>query len=206
MEEQLRDREGRTEEEYLAAYRPGDYEKPSLTADVAVFAPEGERLRLLLIRRGGHPCLGRWALPGGFANPDESVEETAARELEEETGLTGLPLGPVGFFSRPGRDPRTWVVSHAFAAIIPPERAGEAKAADDAADARWFDLRVERTGGEARIRFEAADVSFSVRLTVERLRLAPALEQVRVTVLEDGGLAFDHGEMIGRALCCLGLL
>lgn len=206
MEAELRDAKGRTEKEFLAAYRPGNYERPSLTADIAVFAPEGEKLRLLLIRRGGHPCLGRWALPGGFANKNEPVEATAARELEEETGLTGLQLGPVGFFSAPGRDPRTWVVSHAFAAVIPPERVGEVKAADDAADARWFELAVEKDGNRARIGFSAPDVSFAVRLTVERVTLAPALEQVKVTVLENGGLAFDHGEMIGRALCCLGLL
>ena len=201
MEEELRDAKGRTEKEYLATYKPGNYERPSLTADIAVFAQEKESLRLLLIRRGGHPCLGRWALPGGFANKNERVEETAARELEEETGLTGLKLGPVGFFSA-----RTWVVSHTFTAVIPPERVGEIQAGDDAADARWFTLSVQKEGEEARIGFEAPGAAFTVRLTVERTRLAPALESVRVQVLENGGLAFDHGEMIGRALCCLGLL
>ena len=204
--EELRDAKGRTEKEFLAAYKPGNYERPSLTADIAVFASEGDTLRLLLIRRGGHPYLGRWALPGGFANKNERVEETAARELEEETGLTGLKLGPVGFFSAPNRDPRMWVVSHAFTAVIPPERVGEIQAGDDAADARWFTLSVKNEDGEVRIGFEASGVSFAVRLTVERTAVTPTLESVKVTVLENGGLAFDHGEIIGRALCCLGVL
>ena len=105
----LRDKNGLTEEEFLAAYRPKDYPRPSLTADIAVFSQEAGALQVLLVRRGGHPFLGKWALPGGFAQPGEAVTQTARRELEEETGLKGLRLTPVGLFSQPGRDPRMWV-------------------------------------------------------------------------------------------------
>ena len=80
----LRDRDGLTEAEFLAAYRASDYPRPSVACDMAVFAvareeadsyrqlPEPE-LRLLLIQRGGHPCLGDWALPGGFVRDRKSV-------------------------------------------------------------------------------------------------------------------------------------
>ena len=121
---ELRDRRGLTEAEAIARYRAKNYPKPALTADIAIFAGTGKRCRLLLIRRGGHPFLGCWALPGGFADEGETIERTAARELEEETGISGLELRLVGVYSAPGRDPRGWTVSAAYAARGVALRAG----------------------------------------------------------------------------------
>ena len=137
---ELRDKRGLTEAEAIERYRAKNYPKPALTADIAVFARDGENVKLLLIRRGGHPFLGCWALPGGFADESETIEQTAARELREETGLTDLPLHLVGVYSAPGRDPRGWTVSAAYAVCV---EAGKlrAEAGDDAAEARWFDVR-----------------------------------------------------------------
>ena len=134
----LRDRNGLTEAEAIAEYRKKNYPKPALTADIAVFARHGTGWRLLLIQRGGHPYLGCWALPGGFADEGETIERTAARELEEETGLTGLDMALVGIYSAPGRDPRGWTVSAAYAVNV--EDQLNAVAGDDAAWAQWFDL------------------------------------------------------------------
>ena len=90
--EELRDARGMTEAEAIARYRSRNYPKPALTADIVVLARAGEGLKVLLIRRKGHPFIGKLALPGGFANENEPVEQTATRELEEETGVTGLEL------------------------------------------------------------------------------------------------------------------
>ena len=136
---ELRDRRGLTEAEAIERYRAKNYPKPALTADIAVFVRTDGRRKLLLIRRGGHPFLGCWALPGGFADPGETIEQTAARELEEETGLTGLPLRLVGVYSAPGRDPRGWTVSAAYAVCVEGDRL-RAVAGDDAAEAGWFDI------------------------------------------------------------------
>ena len=137
---ELRDKRGLTEAEAIARYRAKNYPKPALTADIAVFARSEGGLKLLLIRRGGHPFLNCWALPGGFADQGETIQQTAARELMEETGLVDLPLRLVGIYSAPGRDPRGWTVSVAYAVCV---EAGElcAEAGDDAAEARWFDVR-----------------------------------------------------------------
>ena len=136
---ELRDKRGLTESEAIERYRAKNYPKPALTADIAVFARGEGGVKLLLIRRGGHPFLGCWALPGGFADAGETIERTAARELEEETGLKDLPLQLVGVYSAPGRDPRGWTVSVAYAVCVE-EGQLQAVAGDDAAEAEWFDL------------------------------------------------------------------
>lgn len=135
-----RDRNGLTEEEFLAAYVEKDYPKPSLTADICVFRRVPDGLELLLVRRGGHPYLGCWALPGGFVKKGEDADTAAARELAEETGVEGLALEQVGFYSTPGRDPRGWIVSEAYLSVDGEGRS--AQAGDDAADAAWFALTV----------------------------------------------------------------
>ena len=146
MDERL-DGRGRKEAEAIAEYQKRNYPKPALTADICVFAGAGEGRKVLLIRRGGHPYLGCWALPGGFAEATEAIEGTARRELEEETGLAGLNMRLVGVYSAPGRDPRGWTVSVAFAAdLAAPLRA---RAGDDAREAGWFDL-VRGADGKAR--------------------------------------------------------
>ena len=126
---ELRDKRGMTEAEAIAAYRKKNYPKPALTADICIFARAGAGWKLLLIRRGGHPYLGCWALPGGFADEGERIESTAARELQEETGLSGLALRLVGIYSAPGRDPRGWTVSAAYAATGRVDEASVAVAA-----------------------------------------------------------------------------
>jgi 8-oxo-dGTP diphosphatase len=114
-----------------------------LTVDALVFrtvraAEEPGRLRLevLLIQRQREPFAGRWALPGGFVEPDEALPAAAARELEEETGVRGLPMVESGVYATPGRDPRGRVVSVAYWALLP--GAVELAAGDDAAGAAWY--------------------------------------------------------------------
>ena len=140
---ELRDKNGLTEAEYLKTYDPGDWKRPSLTADICIISRKEED-RILLIRRGNHPCLGRWALPGGFSEEGERIEETAARELLEETGISMLSedLGLVGVYSKPGRDPRGWTVTAAYLAVVDPDQV-KPIASDDADDVGWFTISKE---------------------------------------------------------------
>lgn len=136
-----RDAKGRTEAEAIAAYKEKNYPKPALTADIVLFTRDGNQVKVLLIRRGNHPYLGCWALPGGFANPNEPVAHTAFRELQEETGVMCDALQLVGVYSKPGRDPRGWVVSAAYTACV---ESGDhsIRGADDAAEARWMTVQL----------------------------------------------------------------
>ena len=193
---ELLDANGLTEAEYLAGYRQGDYPRPSVTADMAVFR-EGERgMELLLIRRGGHPFLGKWALPGGFSEPGETVDETAARELREETNLEGLPLTPFGFFSMPGRDVRAWTMSEGFAAILP-EDSPEPVAGDDARETGWFTVDSRWESGVLTLSFDGPE-QFEARLTRDGA--------YAFSILDTGGLAFDHAHIIAQAMEKMGLL
>ena len=139
MSNEKLDKDGLTEAEFLAAYDSDIYPKPSATADICVIARSGDISEILLIRRGNHPCLGQWALPGGFADKNEPLEETAARELAEETGITGVSLQLIGVYSKPGRDPRGWTISAAYAAALAKTEVS-VTAGDDAAAAAWFQV------------------------------------------------------------------
>ncbi|MDP3492586.1 MAG: NUDIX domain-containing protein [Hyphomonadaceae bacterium] len=96
-------------------------------------------LSLLLIKRGGPPFEGSWALPGGFLAPDEDLDSCAHRELKEETGVDAELLFHFANFSAPDRDPRQRVVSIAYLALLRFDLI-TLKAGSDAADARWFPL------------------------------------------------------------------
>ena len=108
-------------------------ETPKLMVDVVVPSEAG---RILLIRRASDPYEGQWALPGGFVEVGETLEEAAVREAGEETGLTVDIVRLVGVYSDPDRDPRGHNVSCAYLAR---NREGEPSAASDAAEVSFLD-------------------------------------------------------------------
>jgi 8-oxo-dGTP diphosphatase len=110
------------------------FKEPRVTVDAVIL----EGGRVVLVRRGTPPFRGRFALPGGFLEPGETVEWAARREAREETGLRVALTGLVGVYSGPGRDPRGPVVTVAFRAR---PVSGSLRGGDDAAEARWFQTR-----------------------------------------------------------------
>ena len=136
------------DQEFVKHYDDSKYAKRSVTADMVIFAYDGEQrenLQVLLIRRGRPPFQNQYALPGGFVNPDESVDDAAQRELLEETGVACGCLEQLRTFSTPGRDPRRWVITCAYLALVEQSQVC-VKAGDDAKAAEWF--RVRLTAGE----------------------------------------------------------
>jgi 8-oxo-dGTP diphosphatase len=115
-----------------------DYPRPAVTVDIAIVTRE-RKPRVLLIRRKHPPFAGKWALPGGFVDMDESLEEGARRELQEETGIKAARLEQVHTFGDPGRDPRGRTITVVYLARVAFSDV-EPKAADDAAEVGWFPL------------------------------------------------------------------
>lgn len=110
-----------------------EYRNPYPTVDIIIrLTDRPEPDNVLLIKRLNPPY--GWALPGGFVEYNESVEQTAVREAKEETGLDIKLIGLVGVFSAPGRDPRFHTITTVFSA----EAEGNPKAGDDAGEARIF--------------------------------------------------------------------
>ena len=122
------------ENKEMYSYR---YPRPAVTADCVIFGFDGVGIKVLLIQRGIESFKGKWALPGGFMNMNETVEECAKRELKEETGLTNASVEQFHSFSDVNRDPRERVVTVAHYALV---RLADVKGGDDAASARWFSM------------------------------------------------------------------
>jgi ADP-ribose pyrophosphatase YjhB (NUDIX family) len=116
-----------------------EWPRPMVTVDAAVFGFFDGRARLLLIKRGRYPYEGQWAIPGGFVEMDEELEDAVARELAEETGLTDVPLEQMRTFGTVGRDPRGRQITIVFMGIVG-EGQTVVRGGDDAAEARWFDI------------------------------------------------------------------
>jgi 8-oxo-dGTP diphosphatase len=112
------------------------YPRPMVTVDLACFAERDGRTYVLLIERGHEPFAGRWALPGGFVDPNEPLDHAALRELEEETGLEHAPIEQFRAYGDPGRDPRGHTITIVYVARFP-ERSAVA-GSDDARNADWF--------------------------------------------------------------------
>jgi 8-oxo-dGTP diphosphatase len=115
-----------------------DYPRPSVTSDVAVLRLE-EIPEILLVKRKDDPFQDMWALPGGFMEMEESLEETARRELLEETGIRAGELIRFDSYDKPGRDPRGRTITQVFVMIWKKEM-GIPRAGSDAADLHWFSL------------------------------------------------------------------
>lgn len=115
------------------------YPHPAVATDCSVFGYDGKNLHVLLIERGLEPFKGSWALPGGFLQINETVEECALRELEEETNIKDIYLEQFQVFSAVNRDPRERILSVAFLALV---RKADYNiiAGDDAAKAEWFKI------------------------------------------------------------------
>lgn len=118
-----------------------EYPRPALTVDCVIFGYDHKRqdLSVLLIERAEDPFQGKWAMPGGFVEMDESTDDAARRELKEETGVDDVFLEQLYTFSDPYRDPRGRVVSVAYYALVNLNE-HEIEAASDAADAQWFSI------------------------------------------------------------------
>jgi len=204
---ELRDARGLTEAEYLAAYHPGDYPRPSVTVDMIVFAVnsvastnirknEEKELEVLLIQRKNHPFIQQWAIPGGFVDIAESIEDAAKRELLEETGIQNLYLEQLYTWGSVNRDPRMRVISTSYMALINREDI-QPRAGDDAADVAWFriSLNPNPATGQECLTFFQKELGITISYDCFCEKGQPVFRHI-----QGEHLAFDHVQILYTAL------
>src|SRR4030042_3506694 len=116
-----------------------EWPRTMVTVDAVVFGLFEGKIKILLIQRGNEPFKGLWALPGGFIEIDEELDDAVARELAEETGLTGIELEQIHTFGTVGRDPRGRQISVVYMGLLSGQQK-KIKAGDDASKAQWFEM------------------------------------------------------------------
>lgn len=181
------------EQHFLDNYDASKYERPSVTADIVIFTISGsDNLQLLLIQRKDYPYKDKWAIPGGFMEVGkESIDETAVRELKEETNIENVYLQQLYTFGNLGRDPRTNVISVAYMALVPKDKL-DIKAGDDAKDARLFTIKYDVNGiifTNGEITITESDLAFDhaeiVKMAINRLRNRIDYEDDAFNLLKD---------------------
>ena len=155
-----------SEAEYLAQYKIHDFDVPLTSVDVVIFTIKDEVLHALIVKRGAHPFMGKWSLPGGFiqVHQDKTLVDAARRILQEKTGVSTPYLEQLQGFGSQTRDPRGWSSTFVYFALISSDRialnhGGNAKAA------RWLPL-----DGQAALPKLAFDHSEILSLALTRLR------------------------------------
>lgn len=204
---------------FLEQYHPGDYENPSVTTDIIVLKHSGKieqtekGFKVLMVKRKNHPCIGCWALPGGFVNLTEDVKTAAKRELEEETHLSNIPMEQLRTWGEAWRDPRYRVITVAYLALVD-ENVSPIQADDDAADAAWMDIEFDIVKQEEFVgtgfhklrsvyrlniynQEKKADLSALVEVLENKNNI---IKETEYAVLENNGIAFDHSRFLTDAL------
>lgn len=190
-----------------------EYWKPSVTADVVVVdsrlakhRDDGTFINILLIKRASNSDAypDRWALPGGFLEEKESLEECAVRELKEETGLLAKMLVPVGTFSRVDRDPRGRVLSSAYMTVMisTDEEPLPIKAGDDAKDIGLFRLKgnFSEVDGSLNVSLWCAPKKIGIEFNAKFSRDRLGLIDTEIKFGTATKIAFDHAEIIARTI------
>ena len=208
---------GQTLEEFLKEYDPYQYKNPCATTDMVLFSYAGEKpdtdaLKVLLVCRKNHPSIGYWALPGGFVELYENLEDTARRELEEETGVKGLPVEQFACYGDYQRDPRARVITTAYFSLVN-EKEVRVKAGDDAADAAWFTVKLKK--GESKdittdaavirredfsLELENEDRGLKIRAVICKEERQGRVRERKYKVKEGGMVAVDHAAILTQAL------
>lgn len=202
--------------EFLESYDPRKYLNPSNTVDILVFAYNNNNgvnqiSKLLLIRRGNHPCIGMWATPGGFIEFKESIDAAARRELAEETGINDIEIEQLKSYGDYDRDPRTRIITTAYVALVP-EGMIQAQAGDDAKDAAWFDISWSnpdcnlsadsdgRCHQMIELKLEAKERGITLEAKVDKsYKTGSLLKNIKYELVESRGIAADHGAIIMEA-------
>lgn len=218
MNNNLLDSNGLNEEEFLQNYDITKYDRPSMTVDILLLTVSDQEsesyrklpeksLKVMLIKRKEHPFIGQWALPGGFIQIDENIEDAAYRELQEETNVDNVYLEQLYTYGDIGRDPRGRIVSTFYMSLVNSKEI-KMKAGSDAEDVKWFEVDYKLTKEEREIKEDGfiENNYYEIRLTngetilsstvIVSRHIKGKLVSYKRKILSSDGIAFDHGQII----------
>lgn len=213
---------GLTEEEFLQQYDATQYSRPSVAVDMLIFTVTDEEvenyrklsekaLKILLVKRGEHPFLGQWALPGGFVGIDESIDEAALRKLKTETNVDNIYMEQLYTWGEVDRDPRTRVIGCSYMALVDSGRI-HLQAGDHAVEAKWFQIkdhlqqekRVITAGGYILEKWIGIELWNDTEKFSATIKITKTVEgrtsRMEREIIDSGSIAFDHAKMIEYAV------
>lgn len=223
--------QGMTEQEFIEWYKKEEkdrYEKPSVTTDMLIFtvADKQQRnnrklaekeLKVLMVKRKDHPFIGKWAIPGGFANMKEDLSATAERELKEETNVENVYMEQLYTWGEVDRDPRMRVVSTSYMALVDSSNLN-VQAGDDAVEAKWFSIQRRLLDTNKVVNEESVTIEKKVEIQlqsddgvdnivytlVEKTEMVGAIAKTETqeihSEINTNNLAFDHFKILNYGL------
>lgn len=191
-----------SEEEFLAAYNPDDFEKLSLTSDIVIFSVSSEEvdnyrknekksMSVLLVKRTTYPFKDRWCFPGGFVKIDEDLEDAPMRILKRETNIDNIYLEQLYTFGDVKRDPRMRIISTAYMALIDKNRLDTLLNSA----ASWFDITLlEEEENIVTIVLDNGEKK--IKLIIEKVLRDKTTDRYTYKVIENEDLSFDHAKVL----------
>jgi len=187
----------KTEEEFLKAYDPNQYDRLSLTTDILVLSISNEEtnnyrkstkkhMSLLLIKRDDYPFKDKWCIPGGFLDVKEDLDECPKRILERETGLKDIFLEQLYTFGEVNRDPRMRIVSTTYMSLIDKDRL-DYKLKENAS---WFNISYTEKNNIVTVTLDN-DID-TIEFKIKKVLKEKTTDRYKFECIENDKLAFDH--------------
>lgn len=187
----------KSEEEFLKAYNPEDYDRLAVTTDILILSISDEvqsnyrksskkHMSVLLVKRDDYPFKDKWCLPGGFLKIDEDLEECPKRILKQETGLHDIYLEQLYTFGAVDRDPRMRIISTSYMALIDKNRLTD-KLNENTS---WFNIKYfeEENSVLVVLDNDKEQIKFKIKKELKEL----TTDRYKFKIEENEDLAFDH--------------
>ena len=187
----------KSEEEFLKAYNPNDYDRLSLTTDILILSISDEvqtnyrksnkkYMSVLLVKRNDYPYKDKWCLPGGFLDINEDLEECPRRILARETNLHDIYLEQLYSFGDVKRDPRMRVVSVSYMALVDKNRLKD----NLSPNASWFNVNYFEEEDNVTVVLDNGEetIKFKIKKTLKE----STSDRYKFEIIENDKIAFDH--------------
>ena len=193
----------KTEEEFLQAYNPKEFDQLSMTADILLISVSDQEqanyrktskkmMSILFVKREDYPYKDKWCLPGGFLDPNtETLEECAKRVLKKETNLSNIFLEQLYTFDAVKRDPRTRVVSTAYMALVDKKRLTDKMNLN----ASWFDIILLEEKNNI-VEFTLTNSEITINFSLRKTLKEKTTDRYTFKTNKNKDIAFDHDIVI----------